>query len=58
MTQLEANKFVERMEEIGDEWTAEEAMVVYKNSNLQEALDDRMGSMNLLGKIINDVLNQ
>lgn len=58
MTELEANEFVERMREIDDEWTVEEAMIFYKNSNLQEALDDWIGSMNSLGKIIHDVLNQ
>lgn len=58
MTTLEINEFIEKMEEIGDKWTAEDAERVYGSSTLEEALTDRMESINIYGSIWNTILNR
>lgn len=57
MKKDEIGTFIEQMEEIGDNWTAEEVEDVYGEKSLEEALIDRksnIGSlMNIIGKVIN-----
>lgn len=55
MTELEANEFIERMEEIGDEWTVDQVMDSYKDKTLQEALDDRMASNSIYFDILSKI---
>lgn len=57
MTLTEIRTFLERMEEVGDVWTEEDAMRVYGDWSLKDALSDRMGDMHTFGNIIGTVLN-
>lgn len=57
MTKAEIEVFIERMEEIGDIWKAEDVERVYGNRTLDEALKDRMGDIYAFGNIIGTVLN-
>lgn len=57
MTKIEINKFIERMEEIGDIWSVEDATRIYGDATLEEALSDRMAAIQMFGNIIGTVLN-
>ena len=57
MTEQERQEFINRMEEIGDHWEDEEVKSVYGNMSLDDAINDRMGSMNIFGNILGTVLN-
>lgn len=41
MKQEDVQTFIEEMELIGDEWTEEQAMDVFKDKTLEEALEER-----------------
>lgn len=58
MTDIEINTFIESMEELGDEWEFEDAKRVYGDKTLDEALDDRRGSIAIMGNILNMVSNR
>ena len=45
MTKEERQYFIDRMEEIGDEWEDDDVKRVYGKMSLQDALDDRMKDM-------------
>lgn len=57
MKKKDIAKFIEEMEEIGDEWTTEQVEDVYGDSTLEEELADRKASVctyhDILGKVIN-----
>ena len=57
MKKNDITKFIEEMEEIGDEWTPEQVEDVYGDSTLEEALADRKSSLgtffDIIGKIVN-----
>lgn len=57
MTAIEIDEFIERMEEYGDVWDAEDVARVYGDKTLENALDDRIGSLTIGGNIINTLLN-
>lgn len=57
MTKIEINEFIERMEEIGDIWSVEDATRVYSDATLEEALSDRMSAIQMFGNIVSTVLN-
>lgn len=57
MTAIEIDEFIERMEEYGDIWDAEDVERVYGDKTLENALDDRIGSLTIGGNIINTLLN-
>lgn len=57
MTKIEINKFIERMEEIGDIWSVEDATRIYGDATLEEALSDRMAAIQMFGNIIGTMLN-
>lgn len=40
MTQTEAQEFVNRMHEVGDEWTVEDVMSIYGRAELEESIKD------------------
>lgn len=58
MTEIEINTFIERMEEIGDVWEAEDVERVYGHRTLDEALEDRMGDIMAFGQIIGTIINR
>lgn len=58
MTRSEANEFVDQMKELGDEWTTDKAMDVYKDKDLQEALDDRTASIAIFNDIVGKIINR
>ena len=41
MTKKEAQEFVNRMREVGDEWTVEDVMSIYGRAELEESITDR-----------------
>lgn len=57
MTKQEIQEFIERMEEIGDQWSEDQVADVFGNSTLEEALKERrsqLGSFfDIIGKVIN-----
>ena len=57
MNKMEINEFIESMEEMGDIWSAEEVERVYGDSTLDEAIDDRMSCLDIMGNIISTVIN-
>ena len=57
MNRQEIDEFIEKMEEIGDEWDPEDVERVYGDDSLQDALDDRMGDMMQLGNVLGTVYN-
>lgn len=58
MNKKEANLFIEEMKDIGDDWTVEQVMDVYGNTNLDDALSDRKSSINIFTDIIDKVVNR
>lgn len=58
MNKKEINQFIEEMEEIGDKWTPEEVESVYGKKNLDDALNDRKGSLGIFFDIIDKVINK
>lgn len=58
MNKSEINQFIEEMEEIGDEWTPEEVESVYGEKSLEEAINDRKGSVGIFFDIIGKVINK
>lgn len=57
MTKTEIATFIETMGEFGDIWTEDQVTDVYGNVTLEEALTDRKGSIDMMGNIIETVLN-
>lgn len=57
LSEFEINTFIERMEEIGDEWEPEDVQRVYGNMSLDEALADRMNDIGMFANIISTILN-
>ncbi|WP_026523284.1 hypothetical protein [Butyrivibrio sp. MB2005] len=47
MNREEIDQFIEKMEEIGDVWEAEDVERVYGNDSLEDALDSRTSEVNL-----------
>ena len=58
MNDIEIEVFIEGMEEIGDVWEKEDVKRVYGDRRLEDALNDRIGDMQVFANIINTVLNQ
>ncbi|MFR8975684.1 MAG: hypothetical protein ACLVG9_06760 [Eubacteriales bacterium] len=58
MKKSDINKFIEEMEEIGDDWEADDVERVYGKSSLDEALNDRKASLGTFFDIIGTVLNR
>lgn len=58
MNKKEIETFIEEMESIGDIWEPEDVERVYGDSSLNEALEDRKGSVNTFFDIINKVINR
>ena len=58
MNKKEINQFIEEMEEIGDEWTPEQVERVYGEYSLEDALNDRKGSLDIFSDIIGKVINR
>lgn len=57
MTKEERQYFIDRMEEIGDEWEDDDVKRVYGEMSLQDALDDRMKDMQFFGNIVDAIIN-
>ena len=57
MTKEERQYFIDRMEEIGDEWEDDDVKRVYGKMSLQDALDDRMKDMQIFGNIVDAIIN-
>ena len=57
MTKEERHYFIDRMEEIGDQWEDDEVKRVYGKMSLQDALDDRMKDMQFFGNIVDAIIN-
>ena len=57
MTKEERQNFIDRMEEIGDEWEDDDEKRVYGKMSLQDALDDRMKDMQFFGNIVDAIIN-
>lgn len=57
MTKEERQYFIDRMEEIGDEWEDDNVKRVYGKMSLQDALDDRMKDMQFFGNIVDAIIN-
>ena len=57
MTKEERQHFIDRMEEIGDEWEDDDVKRVYGKMSLQDALDDRMKDMQFFGNIVDAIIN-
>ncbi len=57
MTKEERQYFIDRMEEIGDEWEDDDVKRVYGKMSLQDALDDRMKDMQFFGNIVDAIIN-
>nr|DAP54271.1 MAG TPA: Nif11 domain [Caudoviricetes sp.] len=47
MTKQEAQEFIERMQEAGDDWTEELVMDVYGNDSLEDATRDRLSLLEM-----------
>ena len=41
MTKTEAQEFVNKLHEVGDEWTVEDVMSIYGRAGLEESIKDR-----------------
>ena len=57
MTKEERQYFIDRMEEIGDEWEDDDVKRVYGKMSLQDALDDRMKDMQFFCNIVDAIIN-
>ena len=57
MSKEERQYFIDRMEEIGDEWEDDDVKRVYGKMSLQDALDDRMKDMQFFGNIVDAIIN-
>lgn len=57
MNKKEKEIFIEEMGKIGDVWTLEEVEDVYSNSTLNEALEDRKNSVNILLDNVSKLIN-
>ena len=57
MTKEERQYFIDRMDEIGDEWEDDDVKRVYGKMSLQDALDDRMKDMQFFGNIVDAIIN-
>ena len=51
-----AEKFIEVMSEVGENWTVEQVLDVYGNVTLEEAVEDREKSFDSVVKIIQKVI--
>lgn len=58
MNKKEVNQFIEEMQKIGDEWTPEQVESVYGEDSLDDALNDRKGSLDIFFDIIGKVINK
>ena len=55
----DVNRFIEEMRKIGDEWTEEQVMDVYKNKTFEEALEERTSQVDIfLNTIVTAVLKR
>ncbi len=50
MTKQEAHKFIERIQEAGDEWTEEQVMRAYRDMTLEEAVSSRLRELDLMAQ--------
>lgn len=50
MTKQEAHKFIERIQETGDEWTEEQVMRAYRDMTLEEAVSSRLHELDLMAQ--------
>lgn len=50
--------FIETMEEHGDMWTEEQVQDVYGDNTLEDALNDRMKSVSMMGDILGKFINR
>ncbi len=55
MTENEIDIFIEEMDNMGDHWEREEVENVYGDRSLEDALDDRRGSLIKLAEILGTV---
>lgn len=51
MTKQEAQEFIERMQEAGDDWTEEQVMREYGDTSLEEATTTRLHELELMADI-------
>lgn len=58
MTKSEAEIFIDEMGSIGDVWTVEQVMDVYRNVTLEMALKDRKSSVGTFVDIISAVIQK
>lgn len=58
MTKQEIQDFIDKMEEIGDIWEADDVERVYGSMTLEAALKDRRSSVGTFFDIIGKVLNR
>ena len=52
MTKQEAQEFIERMQEAGDDWTEEQVMDVYGNMSLHDATATRLHELEMMADIL------
>lgn len=55
MTENEIDIFIEETDNMGDHWEREEVENVYGDKSLEDALDDRRGSLIKLAEILGTV---
>ena len=58
MTDVEIKTFMERMEEIGDDWEKEDVKRVYGDYTFEDALTDRMNDIHMYADIVGKVINR
>lgn len=56
MKKQDIERFIEEMEELGDEWEPEDVERVYGDKTIEEALDDRKTSVSLFFDIISKII--
>lgn len=52
MTKQEAQEFIERMQEAGDDWTEEQVMKEYGDVSLEEATSTRLQELETMADIL------
>lgn len=52
MTKQEAQEFIERMQEAGDDWTEEQVMREYGDVSLEEATSTRLQELETMADIL------
>ena len=58
MNKQEINEFIEKMKEVGDVWTEEQVNDMYGDSSFEDALADRLSSLDHMSDIINKAINK